>query len=178
MQLVDRLVRPAADPQPPRRISAVRDVVVPFGVDDVLAVVRDIALLEPLERKARSVQIYPLDAEHGWYRIVGKLGGMRSWEGDFSYVQHANGWHSEDLRPRADGWRISGGFLVSRIDDTTSRVTHYEDYTLPARLRYLRPVLSAYLRHSQVGEMKDLVQLVAGSVPPQRAGSASGVPSR
>ena len=42
---------------------------------------------------------------------------MRSWEGDFSYVQHAHGWHSEDLRPRADGWRISGGFLVSRIDD-------------------------------------------------------------
>ena len=30
--------------------------------------------------------------------------------------------------------RISGGFLVSRIDDTTCRVTHYEDDTLPPRL--------------------------------------------
>ena len=71
MHLVDRHMKSIADPEPPRRISAVRDVVIPLGIDDVLAVVRDIALLEPLERKARSVQIYPLDAEHGWYRIVG-----------------------------------------------------------------------------------------------------------
>lgn len=144
----------------PRRISAVRDVVIARSVAQVLDVVRDIQLLEPLERKARSVEIHPTRDGRGWYRIVGKLFGIRGWEGDFSYEQHENGWHSEDLHPREDGWRISGGFLVSRIDDATSRVTHYEDYTVPARLWYLQPLLASYLRRSQVGEMRDLAVLV------------------
>lgn len=141
----------------PIRISAVRDVVIPLPSDDVLSVVRNIGLLEPLERKARRVEIHPTGPNCGWYRIEGKLFRVKSWEGDFSYEQHANGWHSEDLRPRADGWRISGGFLVSRVDDTTCRVTHYEDYALPDRLRHLRPLLATYMRRSQVGEMRDLV---------------------
>lgn len=142
------------------RISAVRDVVIPLPAAQVLAVVRDIELLEPLERKARHVEIHPSGPDSGWYRIVGKLFGIKSWQGDFSYEQHANGWHSEDLHERADGWRISGGFLVSRIDDAHCRVTHYEDYTVPERLRRLRPLLSAYMRRSQVGEMRDLAVLV------------------
>lgn len=147
----------------PFRISAVREVVICLPAEDVLSVVRDIELLEPLERKARHVEVRPLGADRGEYRIVGKLFRMKQWEGDFSYAQHANGWHSEDLRPRADGWRISGGFLVSRVDDTTCRVTHYEDYMVPARLRRFRPLLKMYMRRSQVGEMRDLAALVQRS---------------
>ncbi len=155
-----------------RRISAVRNVVIGLPCADVLAVVRDIGLLEPLERKARHVEIHPTGPDEGWYRIVGKLFGIRSWTGDFSYEQHACGWHSEDLRPRVDGWRISGGFLVSRIDDTTSRVTHYEDYTIPHRLRHWRPLLWLYMRRSQVGEMRDLLPLVL-----RTAASQGGTPA-
>lgn len=142
------------------RVSAVRDIVLPYSSDKVLVVLRDIELLEPLERKARSVEVHPVDASHGWYRIVGKLFRVRAWEGDFSYEQHESGWHSEDLHPRLDGWRISGGFLVSRVDDSTCRVTHYEDYLLPPRLHRWRAVFSLYMRRSQVGEMRDLAELV------------------
>jgi len=152
---------------PAMRISAVRDVVVPLPSEDVLTVVRDIELLEPLERKARQVDVHPTGPGRGWYHIVGKLFRVKSWEGDFSYEQHENGWHSEDLHPRVDGWRISGGFLVSRIDNTTCRVTHYEDYTVPHRLRRLRPLrplLAAYMRRSQVGEMRDLRTLLERTV--------------
>ena len=155
------------------RVSAVRDVVLPHNGEDVLAVIRDIELLEPLERKARSVEVHPVDSTHGWYRIVGKLFRVRAWEGEFSYEQHPAGWHSEDLHPRTDGWRISGGFLVSRIDDATCRVTHYEDYSLPARLRRWRPLLAWYMRRSQVGEMRDLAVLVDHTLA-ARAGGPSG----
>lgn len=143
-----------------RRISAVRNVVIAHPSQEVLRLVRDIALLEPLERKARHVDIHPTSPGRGWYHIAGKLFRTKSWEGDFRYEQHENGWHSEDLHPRADGWRISGGFLVSRIDDTSCRVTHYEDYTVPPRLQRLRPLLALYMRRSQVGEMRDLLTLV------------------
>lgn len=156
----------------PRRVSAVRDVVLPHNAQDVLAVIRDIELLEPLERKARSVEVHPLDDTHGWYRITGKLFRVRTWEGDFSYEQHPAGWHSEDLHPRADGWRISGGFLVSRIDDATCRVTHYEDYSLPERLRRWWPLLAWYMRRSQVGEMRDLTALVAQTLAEQATATA------
>jgi hypothetical protein len=152
--------------QPPGfRVSAVRDVVVPLPLEQVLVVVRDIELLEPLERKARHVEIHPTSADAGWYRIVGKLFRLKSWEGNFRYQQHENGWHSENLAEREDGWRISGGFLVSRIDDVTSRVTHYEDYVVPERLRPFRILLTLYMRRSQIGEMRDLGALLQRGTP-------------
>ncbi|MDQ6650720.1 MAG: hypothetical protein M3Z02_11505 [Actinomycetota bacterium] len=152
-------------------VSAVRWVVVRRSAQDTLHIVNDIELLEPLERKARSVEVHPgtdveggTDAD-GWYSIVGRLGRLVPWEGHFSYHRHDAGWHSQDLQTRADGWRISGGFLVSPIDATTCRVTHYEDYRLPHRLRWLRVPLTVYMRRSQVGEMRDLIRLVEGAAP-------------
>ena len=153
------------------RISAVRDVVIPRPLPEVLTVIRDIGLLEPLERKARHVEIHRTTPDAGWYHIVGKLFRVKPWEGNFRYEQHSNGWHSEDLSEREDGWRISGGFLVSRIDDATSRVTHYEDYTVPERLRHFRTLLKIYMRRSQIGEMRDLSALVQRTVAAS-AGSA------
>ena len=163
--------RLAHDPSGTLRISAVRDITIPLSCETVLPVVRDIQLLEPLERKARHVEIHPTSPDGGWYRIVGKLFRLKSWEGEFSYEQHENGWHSEDLHPRADGWRISGGFLVSRIDDSNCRVTHYEDYTIPNRLRHVRSLLAGYMRRSQVGEMRELGSLVQRTVASDAAAS-------
>ncbi len=125
-----------------------------------LAIVREIELLEPLERKARTVTVHPATPEAGWYSVTGRIARLVLWRGDFSYVQHDAGWHSEDLDVRRDGWRVSGGFLVSRVDDRITRVTHYEDYVLPPSLARLRPLFAAYVRRSQVGEMRDLATLV------------------
>ena len=155
----------------PMRVSAVRDIILPHSSQEVLAIIRDIELLEPLERKARSVEVHPVDDTHGSYRIVGKLFRVRAWEGEFSYEQHPSGWHSEDLHLRPDGWRISGGFLVSRIDDSTCRVTHYEDYSLPNSLRRWRPLLSWYMRRSQIGEMRDLTVLVEQTLAARKRNS-------
>lgn len=142
------------------RVSAVRDVLVSAPLADALAIVRDIELLEPLERKASTIAVHPQGPDSGWYALTGRLARLVPWSGEFSYQQHESGWHSEDLAAREDGWQISGGFLVSRVDDRTTRVTHYEDYVLPPRLARLRPLLSLYIRRSQVGEMRDLAALV------------------
>lgn len=142
------------------RVSAVRDIVVARPLEPTLAMVRDIELLEPLERKARSVEVHPQGPGDGWYRITGRLARLVPWTGDFSYHQHDSGWHSEVLGERADGWQISGGFLVSRVDAGRTRVVHYEDYVLPPRLARLAPLLRLYMRRSQVGEMRDLARLL------------------
>lgn len=138
-----------------------------------LELVRDIELLEPLERKARAVEVHPEDARSGWYRIHGRLVGVVPWAGDFSFSHSENGWHSADLHPREDGWRISGGFVVTPIDEHSCRVTHYEDYVPPERLRWLRAFLTAYMRRSQVGEMRDLKQLVESRLPYSRPPSTA-----
>lgn len=152
--------RPAASRRTRRTVHAVRSVVVQRPLEATMRVVRDIELLEPLERKARAVSVHPERDDSGWYRITGRLAGLVSWDGTFSYRQHDNGWHSADVRPRPDGWRISGGFVVTPIDETSCRITHYEDYTLPQRLRRLHLPLVAYMRFSQIGEMRDLRRLV------------------
>ncbi len=156
------------------RISAVRDVVIPLPCEQVLAVVRNIELLEKVERKARHATVHPTGPDVGWYRVVGKLFRLKSWVGDFTYEQHAHGWHSEDLHPRPDGWGVSGGFLVSRVDATNSRVTHYEDYIIPNRLRPLRLLLCLYMRRSQVGEMRDLASLVQRTAASRSATTTRG----
>ena len=160
-----------------RRVSAVRSVVIDRPMDQTLELVRDIELLEPLERKARGVEVHPEDSRSGWYRIHGRLAGIVPWTGDFSFSQSEHGWHSADLHSREDGWRISGGFVVTPIDEHSCRVTHYEDYVPPARLRWMRPFLVAYMRQSQVGEMRDLKRLVENRLPQTRLTSPAGARS-
>ena len=154
------------------RIGAVRSVLIARPAAATLEKVRDIALLEPLERKARAVEVHPTDARSGWYRIDGRLVGLVPWTGEFSYEQHEQGWHSADLHPREDGWVIGGGFVVTPVTPDVCRVTHYEDYGLPAHLAWLRRPLTLYMRWSQVGEMRDLVTLVEDLVPAPTAGIA------
>jgi hypothetical protein len=50
-------------------------------------------------------------------------------------------------------------------------VTHYEDYSVPERLRRWRPLLAWYMRRSQVGEVRDLTVLV-GQTLAARASAA------
>jgi uncharacterized membrane protein len=155
-----------------RHVSAVRSVVIERPMEQTLELVRDIELLEPLERKARSVEVHPQGPGHGWYRIHGRLASIVPWTGDFSFTHSDCGWHSADLHPREDGWRISGGFVVTPIDEHSCRVTHYEDYGVPDHLRWLYRPLIAYMRLSQVGEMRDLKRLVESRLSrPRTVGS-------
>lgn len=158
------------------RVAATRDVLVAATLEQTLAIVRQIELLEPLERKARTVAVRPSGPTDGSYTITGRIARLVPWLGAFSYAQHEAGWHSEDLHARADGWQVSGGFLVSRVDDRTTRVMHYEDYVLPPRLAPLRPLFAAYVWRSQVGEMRDLASLVHARVCPEEGREA--LPSR
>ncbi|MDQ6874427.1 MAG: hypothetical protein M3042_05095 [Actinomycetota bacterium] len=160
--------------RPPAHIGAVRSVLIERSAEDTMTVLRDIELLEPLERKAREVEVHPETDRSGWYRIVGRLAGLARWEGDFRYDQHDAGWHSRDLHPREDQWAISGGFLVNPIGPAMCRVTHYEDYFLPPRLRWMWLPMAVYMRWSQVGEMRDLVRLVESQLP---AAVDPGVPA-
>lgn len=163
-------------------------MVIERPLEQTLALVRDIELLEPLERKARAVEVHPTDSRSGWYRIHGRLARLVPWTGDFSFSQSENGWHSADLVPREDTWRISGGFVVTPIDENSCRVTHYEDYVPPRHLRWMHGLLVAYIRLSQIGEMRDLKNLVENRVgrPTAKDGGAeaagngtgsAGVPS-
>lgn len=130
-----------------------RSVVIDRPMDQTLELVRDIELLEPLERKARAVEVHPEDSRSGWYRIHGRLVGIFAWAGDFSFSHSENGWHSADLHPREDGWRISGGFVVTPIDEQSCRVTHYEDY-VPPRAPAAAPDLPRRL-HALVADRRD-----------------------
>ncbi len=76
------------------RIAAARDVLVAAPLERTLALVRDIELLEPLERKARSVAVHPQGPDSGWYEITGSLARLVPWTGEFFYTQHESGWHS------------------------------------------------------------------------------------
>lgn len=141
-------------------VGAVRSVLVRRSAERTLEIVRDIELLEPLERKARSVEVHPETDLTGWYRIVGRLARVVPWEGVFSFRQHDVGWHSTDLVRRPDGWQICGGFVVTPINEQLCRVIHYEDYELPERMTWMRWPLRFYMRASQVGELRDLVRLI------------------
>lgn len=151
--------------QPPYVAGAVRSVYIHRSAEATLGVVRDINLLGPLERKVEEVEVHPEDAQGGWYHLRGRVARLVPWTGDFLYTQHDVGWHSWDRRERADGWRIDGGFVVTPIDDHMCRVTHYEDYGLPHRQRWLRWPLTAYMRLTQIGEMRDLVRTVEAALP-------------
>lgn len=168
-----RRLRASGTPSPRRgHIGAVRSILVNRPATETIAVLRDIELLEPLERKARGVVVHADSEQHGWYHIDGKLAALAAWEGDFRYDQHDVGWHSADLHPRDDGWGISGGFLVAPVGRGQCRITHYEDYFLPPRLRWMRFPMWLYMRWSQVGEMRDLVGLVERQVEPETADAA------
>lgn len=115
--------------------------------------------MEPLERKVDHAEVRPDTDTTGTYHVVGRLMGVFRSDGEFRYEQHANGWHSESLHPRTDGWRISGGFLVSRVDDQRSRITHCEDYVMPDKLRRFRRPMQTYMKFSQRSEMRGLKKL-------------------
>lgn len=138
----------------------------------------NIAIIEDCERKARTIEVHPETPTTGWYRIHGRLARVIPWTGDFSYTHHDVGWHSQDRSPRSDNWAISGGFIVSPVDGQTCRITHYEDFRLPGALRLLRAPIAAYIRCSQVAEMRDLTHHIETAPADVSRDRGPGSPAR
>lgn len=149
-----------------REASAERTVVVERPVADVLPHIWTIKNVEYCERKADEVTVTPEQEWTGRYVIRGRLLGFVPWDGQFRYVLHESGFHSEDAAPRRGGLHVNGGFTVEPHGDG-SRIWHYERYLLPWPVAPLKPLVSAYVRWTQRREMRDLVELIecGGSQP-------------
>jgi hypothetical protein len=127
--------------------------------EQALAHVWNIKNVEFCERKADEVTVTPEGPWSGQYVIRGRIFGVLPWDGQFRYVLHEAGFHSEDAVPRRGGLQVNGGFTV-QPHCTGCRIWHYERYLLPWPVAPLKPIIAAYVRWTQRREMRDLAQLV------------------
>jgi hypothetical protein len=121
----------------------------------------DISNVERCERKVDRVTVWAETASTGRYVIRGRILGVMPWDGQFRYVLHEAGFHSEDAVPRRGGLRVSGGFAVEP-HEASCRVWDYERYLLPWVAAPLKPAVAAYVRSTQRREMRDLAALIDG----------------
>jgi hypothetical protein len=142
-----------------REASAERAVVLACSAELALPYVWDITNVERCERKADRVSVTPETASAGRYVIRGRIFGVMPWDGQFRYVLHEAGFHSEDAVPRRGGLRVNGGFTVETHADGC-RIWHYERYLLPWVAAPLKPAVAAYVRWTQRREMRDLAALI------------------
>jgi hypothetical protein len=141
-------------------VSAERSVDLPCPAEHALVHVWNIKNVEVCERKADRVTVTPETASTGRYVIRGRIFGVVPWDGQFRYVLHEAGFHSEDAVRRRGGLQVNGGFTV-QAHGTGSRVWHYERYLLPWPVAPLKPFVAAYVRWTQRREMRDLARLIS-----------------
>ena len=142
-----------------REASAERTVVLGCSPAQALPHVWDITNVERCERKADRVTLVPETASTGRYAIHGRIFGVIPWDGQFRYVLHEAGFHSQDAATRRGGLRVSGGFTVEP-HPAGCRIWHYERYLLPWIVAPLKPAVAAYVRWTQRREMRDLAALI------------------
>ena len=142
-----------------REASAERTVVVDRSVEDVLPHLWKIKNVEFCERKADEVIVTPESPSTGRYLIRGRILGLLPWSGQFRYVLHESGFHSEDAAARRGGLKVNGGFTAEQ-QGGQCRIWHYERYLLPWPAAPLKPLVSAYIRWTQRREMRDLAALI------------------
>ena len=143
-----------------REASAERTVVVDRPVEDVLPHLWKIKNVEFCERKADEVIVTPESPSTGRYLIRGRILGLLPWSGQFRYVLHESGFHSEDAVARPGGLKVNGGFTAEQ-QGGQCRIWHYERYLLPWPAAPLKPLVSAYVGLTQRREMRDLAALIA-----------------
>ena len=142
-----------------REASAESTVVVNRSVEDVLPHLWKIKNVEFCERKADKVIVTPESPSTGRYLIQGRILGLLPWSGQFRYVLHESGFHSEDAAARRGGLKINGGFTAEQ-QGGQCRIWHYERYLLPWPAAPLKPLVSAYVGWTQRREMRDLTALI------------------
>lgn len=143
-----------------REASAEHAVVVGCPPAQALPHLWDITNVERCERKADRVTVAPETATTGRYAIHGRLLGVVPWDGQFRYVLHDAGFHSEDAVSRRGGLRVAGGFTVEP-HPAGCLIWHYERYLLPWAAAPLKPAVAAYVRWTQRREMRDLAALIS-----------------
>ena len=145
-----------------REASAERTVVVDRPVEDVLPHLWKIQNVEFCERKADQVVVTPETPSTGRYLIRGRILGLLPWSGQFRYVLHEAGFHSEDAAARRGGLEVNGGFTAEQ-QGGQCRIWHYERYLLPWPAAPLKPLVSAYVGWTQRREMRDLAALIVAA---------------
>ena len=107
-----------------REASAERTVVVDRSVKDVLPHLWKIKTVEFCERKADRVIVTPESPSAGRYLIRGRIFGLLSWSGQFRYVLHESGFHSQDAAARRGGLKVNGGHPFTGSARTYRSVEH------------------------------------------------------
>lgn len=161
----DRAVAAASSPRSGlsarlRECSAERELLLGCSVEQALPRIWRIENVERCERKADKVTVTPETSWTGTYVIRGKTFGAVPWQGTFRYLLHERGFHSEDAVRRRGGLHVNGGFTVEPHADGC-RIWHYERYLLPWLVAPLKPLVTAYVRRTQRGEMRDLRRLIS-----------------
>jgi hypothetical protein len=154
----------------PRHIAVTCTRVLPHPKEAVLPAIWDIRNIELTEVKADVVDVTPLTETAGSYRVRGHFAGV-PWHGEFFYELNADGFHSCNAPRPEKGSTVEGGFVVHALADGSSRVEHYEEYTLTPWLRPLASLIIRYLRWSMGRELRDLESLVSAAAAGQGAGS-------
>lgn len=132
-------------------------VAAPLGT--ALAVVRDLETLECCEPKIDALELHPLGAERGIFRAHGRLLGKR-WSGAFRYQLLDDGFDSVETAPNCTGLKARGGFRVAAAGAHSSRITHYEQYTLPLWALPMKQALAWYIGRSVARELQSLARLI------------------
>jgi hypothetical protein len=136
-----------------------------------LAAIWEIKNIERTEVKADAVDVHPVDARHGTYKVRGRFAGL-PWRGEFVYELNEGGFHSRNAGMPPSEATIEGGFIVTPNADGCT-VIHYEQYVIPSWLRPLKPLIGAYLRWSMGRELRDLEALVYATTEPHRVAEPS-----
>ncbi len=141
------------------RVVVSEEIVVCAPKERALDAVWRIEDIERTERKADSVRVHAEDERNGTYEVRGRFAGVR-WTGAFRYRLHEAGFHSRDTRPQRFVSAVEGGFIVDAVAHDICRVSHYEEYEIPAWLVPLRPLIRAYLARTMRKELVDLRSLI------------------
>jgi hypothetical protein len=145
-----------------RECSAERELMLDCSVEDALPHIWWIQNVERCERKAEKVTVTPETSWTGTYVIRGRVFGVMPWQGTFRYLLHERGFHGEDAVRRRGGLHVNGGFTVEPRAGGC-RIWHYERYLLPWLVAPLKPLITAYVRWTQRGEMRDLQRLITST---------------
>lgn len=124
---------------------------------DILWKMENLPLYEP---NFETIEVLsPMnDEKSGLYLAKGLFWGM-PWSGKFTFEKKVDGFYSEMLSLPL-GMRISGGFIVEALSDTSTKITHYDTYEIPWFLRVIATALKDYIDTSMKGELVALEELI------------------
>ena len=140
------------------RRTEVGKIAVEVSAEKALAVLWDIKAIECYEPKVDSALVISGTQNKGTYFPRGHFAGV-PWSGAFTYELNHYGFYSE-MKRRAFGVQVQGGFVVTSESSDKCLITHYERYEFPAWLSPLSLFVRLYLQRAMKKELGNLAQLI------------------